>query len=362
MRIRNVTKTAVLGALLIAAVSLTRCSDRSVDSAGPTGGTISLKLTPGDALQGAHYVIVTLIPLDRPNASPIPPDTIVLGANSLSFRHESPGIPAGRVRVIVEILDENYGLLRSGEVIVMVIADTRNQAEVALSQPGNVISNDVVYIHFDHAHACIDSLIYRQGSNANLIDNTVNESDSFYGLGGLNGREGNAVLNRFQVGPASATVAYTAAYGTKTLHLRWSRAGGVEIDIELDSLRGDLPIQIGNAWKPGGDLENDGSDWFGAWANNSTTEDSGFWRPLNAPWQYSYEVFAAGLAEGRPDSVAGEIIGYRFLPGSDLMEFRYDGTSIVGPLVSLFSAGHHVIEFAAKRDSAFVIWLAADMP
>ena len=360
MHMGKVLTAAIISMALLLTVILTGCSDKGVDPADNASGFVSLKLTSPDAVQAAQYVIITIIPLDRPNAPPIPPDTIVLGANSLSFRHEIPGVPAGRTQVIVEILDENYGLLRSGETIVMVIADMRSRAEVTLTEPTDVIDNDVVHIHFDRAHACIDSLIYRQGSNVNLIDDARNDADNMYGLGGLKGLEGNVRLSRFQVGPSSATVAYTASYGTKTLRLRWSRASGLEIDIELN-LHVDLPVWIGNAWKPGGDLENDGSDWFGAWAD-LPGKDSAFWRPLDTPSTYADRVFAAGLAEGNPDSVIGEVIGYRYLPGSSLIEFDYNDTSIVGPLVLLGSAGRHVIEFAAKRDSAFVIWLSADAP
>jgi hypothetical protein len=141
---------------------------------------------------------------------------------------------------------------------------------------------------------------------------------------------------------------------------------GIEIDIHYDlMLLAGATDSVGCAWSPNGGVSANGSFWFGFWLDDGSEDLSVGWHPLIGDIEdNNLRVFATGLGAGNPvDSagIEGEVIGFRFWPQSEIVDFRNIGTPMLGPVFDLDS-GQHVVEFAAKRDTAFAVWLASEIP
>jgi len=197
------------------------CSEHATDPQ-PIGNLV-FNLKPAEPLAAgaASRAQATIIPLTASDAEPV---ILELSIAEGIVEGHADAIPNGRTLIIVEVWDESGALILQGREIMLVAPGITRQIEISLDPPPERIDNDIVYLHFDHAHACIDSLTLKTGSNLDLLDQTSNTELSQYGLGGLAYLEDHTQLVSFQNYGDSVVLSYAnaAAYGTKTFHLRWS--------------------------------------------------------------------------------------------------------------------------------------------
>jgi len=346
-------KAKPLGAVLAwAFVSLTLisgCSDRAVDSDSSGGTVLHLKATSPIQLQAISRAEATIIPQPPDGHEPI---VIVLTIAYGYVLGSAEGVPAGPVLILVDLWDEFGALIWHGETTTLITPVITNDIEVSLDTPPVRIDNDYIYLHFDHAHGAIDSLVFKAGAGVDLLDQVMNAETVRYGLGGLARLEDNTTLLGFANYGDSAVISYgnPAAYGSKSFRLRWSEFIGFEMDMQF-SIEESLLVELGNWWSPGGDnyAPMDG-DSMAVRTDSAAAE----------VFPVRYDTSSAELYAGPAlsiawwDGITAEVFGYRL----NLLTFvncRH-GAGALGPLIGL-SDGEHSLSFAIKEDrEAFAIW------
>lgn len=258
-------------------------------------------------------------------------------------------VPGGTGTLTVNLFDETGMLAFQGTRRLLVIPGIVNEVTVPLAVTPQAIDNPMVYLHFDHDRGAIDSLVFRLGSNADLLHQDNNTELGQYGLGGVIGRESGTVLSRFEIGSNSAIVKYIneQGYGSKTFSIRWGLTIGLEIDMEYN-ITSDRQVDIGCSWLPGGDADLQ---------RDSLVIYDGAGR-LDA-FQYTYigqtlDLYTGSAAAvGMLDLGHDVIFGFRFTP-SRIVICR-QSSSADGPYVS-FGPGTHSLSFAIKSRLGFAIW------
>jgi hypothetical protein len=220
-----------------------------------------------------------------------------------------------------------------------------------LAQAPTTIDNSVVRIVFDHNKGGINELIYRSGSNRNVLDPYWNNG----GLGRLaylgepGQDETGTVVTDYDVQADHATFTYSnALYGTKSFAISWSASDGIEIVMTFILSGTDDRRETRGVWEPGGN--NDGNDYITVLKSDETEQTFHYGYP--GPWTLIWEGNAYGTKMW--DADYDERIGYR----SDCyLSTRFaNGASADGPYQLMDQAGTYAIHFAVKNSSAFDSW------
>ena len=335
----------VLTALLMTVLG---CSDHGTESSESGQLTLSLKPYDSRLIEAIDSAQATIVSITVSDAEAMILDLTI---NGPFVEGSATGVPVGEVLVIIEIWDENGNLIMQGTHTVMVAPLIISEVEISLGPPPDRIDNDVVYLHFDHAHGCIDSLTLKSGTGLDLLDQAGNTEMSQYGLGGLANLEQSTKLESYRDYGDSIVIEYSnaVAYGEKTFHLTWAALRGFERAMEFQ-ITESLLVSLGNSWSPGGDnVVGDGDSL----AVRTSRLDADIY-PVR------YDTTLTELHSGLALSVAWfvadqeEVLGYRF-PTLRNVTCNH-GSRAEGPLVGL-SDGYHRIDFAVKNGrEAFVVW------
>ncbi len=215
--------------------------------------------------------------------------------------------------------------------------------------PPDLIDNDIVRIHFDYTNNRIDELVYKPGSNENLLDQEMNNRQS-RGLGRIQNEIGpNIVTWRFT--DSTAYLFYeNPSYGSKNFHLRWGQKIGFEMDMEY-ALTNEQVFSIGEFWK------RDNDDYLVV-----SSLDSGVVK-IQVPYSGNYNVFYDGLAvsTGLRDTRYNEMLGYRYsterlIKCASGEAFWWGESFIEGPMHAVSGSDTVVFEFAVKDTQSFHLW------
>jgi len=341
---RIAVAVALLSALLTAG-----CSERSVNSDSSGGVTLRLKTSTPVQLQAIARAEATIIPQPLGDHDPV---VIELSISDGTVEGSASDIPAGRVLVMIDLWDESGALVWHGETTTTITPIITNDVEVSLGPPPERIDNEIVYLHFDHAHGAIDSLVFKAGAGVDLLDQAMNAETVRYGLGGLARLEDNTRLRGFVNYGDSLVVTYEnlAAYGNKTFVLRWSEFIGFEMDMHF-YIAESLLVSVGCWWSPGGD-----NDEFSDADSMAVRTDSSAGEVYRVRYDTSYSSVYEGPALSLAwwDGIADEVFGFRL----EQLKFVscYHGSGALGPVIGL-EIGSHTISFAIKEDrEAFAIW------
>jgi hypothetical protein len=347
----KMSQLAVVAMALL--ILLAGCSERATDSQSPGTITFNLKPSDGQDLDAVTRARATIVSLSNPDAAPV---TIELTIEGNVVSGHIDGIPSGWTRIIIEVWDEFGTLIMQGTRDILVTPIVTQDVDVSLDSPQDRIDNDIVALHFDHAHGCIDSLRLKTGTNLDLLDQTANITTAVYGLGGLFRIDNQTQLVSYLDYGDSVVLSYAnAAYGTKTFHLTWSAANDFEINMEFFVVE-TLLVTLGNSWSPGGDNVIGDGDSLAIRIASAEADI----------YPVRYDTTEAELYAGSALSVAWftadqeEVLGYRF---PTLRQIRcHDGSRAEGPVVDLID-GYHQIDFAVKRSRmAFVVWAVGQLP
>lgn len=324
------------------------CSQRATDADADSTSDMrmTLQLPKGASVQqvtsGTARFVSDLLPFDSSMVAEL---TISDGA----FEGRLDRLPGGTGTLTVNLFDATGMLAFQGTRRLLVIPGMVNEVTVPLAVTPQTIDNPIVYLHFDHDLGAIDSLIFRPGSNADLLHQDNNTELGQYGLGGVIGNEGGTILSRFEIGSNSAIVEYAneQGYGSKTFSIRWGLTIGLEIDMEYN-ITSDRQVGVGCSWLPGGDADLQ---------RDSLVIYDGAGR-LDA-FQYTYGGQTLDLytgpaaAVGMLDQGHDIIFGFRFTPSRNVI--CRQSNSADGPYLS-FGPGTHSLSFAIKSELGFAIW------
>ncbi|MFH1686364.1 MAG: hypothetical protein ABIE70_02440 [bacterium] len=340
-----------LSLILVMGLALAGCSDDPSSSSDiPEASSINIKLQLPEQATALDRAQVTVKSLDQPLLLPIVVEWLVIGG---VVEGRIDLVPVGLNRVTIELFD-GLALTHRGESQVRVLMGVANEAPVTLTTVGDRIDNDVIYLHFDHQHGCIDSLIYRMGSGQELLDQQTNTRLGHYGFGSIWNAEQGTILTRFDVADDSAVVEYVNAlsYGLKTLIIRWSAGSGLEVDVFVTVPLG-RAYTVGSSWEPGGDKDANGVDSIGYWRTDGTGDAFALTYPTDTTLDHSGEYSRLAFSDSEYD----EVFGFRFDPPRDVSVT--EGTELTGPVINL-TTGVHRLEFAAKDRQAYLIWSVGD--
>jgi hypothetical protein len=217
---------------------------------------------------------------------------------------------------------------------------------IPLPQDTSLIDNSIVHIHFNHDEGRIDTLIFKLGSNRDLLDQYWDNANHC-GLGRVRGETGTTLTN-YSISSDSAIFEYqNASYGTKRFKLSWSSAKGLEMEMVFN-LSVASSVDEGATWEPGGD--NDGNDYIKVRKADLT----------ETTFHYTYPGPSTGIWDGQAlgtgtwDADYDEVFGYKYSPA--LRTTFSNGLSADGPFHYL-SSGTYTLKFAVKKVSDFWTWL-----
>ncbi|MCD4746385.1 MAG: T9SS type A sorting domain-containing protein [Bacteroidales bacterium] len=212
-----------------------------------------------------------------------------------------------------------------------------------------VIDNELIYIHFVHEEGRIDEIIYKNGSNEQLLDIGWNNNHN-RGLGRIKDEFGTTCTD-WVVNDSSAEFHYqNSSYGDKSFSLSWGQDIGFEMSINFHLNVPGESFYFGELWEPGGD--------------NGTPYDSvGILEPdleiikLIIPYTVGYQEFYNDTCMGIGiwDSRFNEVFGYRFFPKYNISVGS--GLSLDGPYMEIESPNEIYFEFAIKDSISFWAWV-----
>jgi hypothetical protein len=208
------------------------------------------------------------------------------------------------------------------------------------------IINSEIELVFDHYLGCIEELIFKLGSNTNVVDVYWNYKNGS-GPGRLLNESGSKLVT-CNVTANTATLEYvnSALYGKKTLTMKWGTTG-LMVNVTVSNLKS--ANQEGGVWKPGG--VNDAFDWVRVFKADKTTEDFKLIYPGN--YQAIWKGAALGIALF--DDNFDEAFGYKYPPGRTV--WIGHGMSVDGPHQSFPAAGTYTFSFAIMHKADLLTWL-----
>ncbi len=339
-----------LAVFLIATITMLAggCSQHATDPDADHSSDMRmiLQLPKGASVEqvtsGTARFISDLFPIDSSMVAEL---SVADGA----FQGRLERVPGGPGVLTVNLFDETGMLVYRGARRLVVIPGVLNEVTVSVEKTPDAIDNEMVYLHFDHDRGAIDSLVFKPGSNADLLHQDNNMELGQYGLGGVIGREIGTSLRRFDLSGGSAIIEYAneQEYGDKIFRIRWGLAIGLEIDIEYN-VTSDRQISTGCSWLPGGDADTLG---------DSLVIYDAAGRLVAFPYTYpgqSLDLYSGqAAAVGMLDQDHEVIFGFRLRPSRDVI--CRQSISADGPYVS-FGPGTHSISFAIKNELGFAIW------
>ena len=105
-------------------------------------------------------------------------------------------------------------------------------------------------IVFDHTAGRISEIVYKQGSNKQLLNTYFNEKNKT-GLGRINSETGTKISSWSESGSTYVYNYDNTTYGSKTLTVSWD-ASGITVDLRIN-LDANKSAILKTAWQPGGD-------------------------------------------------------------------------------------------------------------
>lgn len=209
------------------------------------------------------------------------------------------------------------------------------------------IDNENVYFVLETSTGNITSLVWKGGSNRELMDlwwNEIHQEGPFrltntWGSAGYH--ETGSRLVSYTEGPNGVTATFdNPEYGSKTLDIRWG-AAGFFVSCNFILTRSDL--FVGGLWKPGGDNWN---DYLKIYPVAGSPYVMDFYYPGGYRHVYGGNDIAIGIADYRVD----EMFGYKSEEG--FYQSLGAGASMDGPRVYL-PPGQSTVEFALTTLDGF---------